>query len=204
MWKLYSPNKPQKIVSQKKVSKEFIAQKFTFDKTFENFIFAWKIKDDAILENYLKINKENPTLSIVVGESGIGKTACLCKLAQTLRKEGHLVYFISPEKTKKFDVNIFFLKYFGINNSDEISKQLVKNFYSQVSDNANTRNDRKTPVLIIDNIDYCKDGDGKIDSTLLTFLNNNVYQQVPMSVIMVTSNDRIAYEINDGISYLFI
>ena len=173
---------------------DFIAKKFTYDKTFENFASPWKIDNDPLIENHFQINKQRPTLAIVVGENGIGKTTSISKFAQTLRNEGHPVFFISPDKTNNFDVSHFFTKYFGTSNSDEISKRLVYNFYSQT----NTFEHKKIAVLIIDNIDYCKGKDGKIDPTLLTFLNNNVYQQVPMSVLMVSSSDKVAYEINDG------
>ena len=116
-------------------------------------------------------------LILLVGESGIGKTASICLYAKILSDQGHpVLYYSLDQQTIKLES--FLLDAFGTTRITEIYNMINKNFVSK----------NITPTMIIDNIHYCQN-DLKSASDLLNFINDKLFQKIGCNVIMVSSNN---------------
>ena len=178
---------------------KFIIEQFTKTTLYADFISRGNITDDPFIKSRLQIDKKVPTLAIVIGESGIGKTTSICKYVEGLRnsKDPVPVMFISVQKDPtKFNLKDFYESSFGTNDTVKIYETLRKLF----GDREKTNKDPAT--IIIDNIQYCRDENGKIHSGLLTFFNNILYQGLGMSIILTSSVNNAAYEIDQGFLFL--
>ena len=134
-------------------------------------------------EKRMGFSQQRKTLSVVVGESGIGKTTEICQYVKQLREAGHPVAFISLDTDyNKFENFLF--QVFGCSDKNLILETLYENFTKK----------GKIAMFIIDNIHYAQ-VNGQIDTGLLTFLNGQFYQFLQMSVIMLASVNNAAYEI---------
>lgn len=151
--------------------------------------FEIMMKDDCYFEDKefrLGFDAKNPsrTLTVIVGESGIGKTTEALHYARQLKENQFPVIFYEAKQKENWKFPNFLNETFGIDDKDMI-KMVVRDLKKQ----------GKTSTLIIDNIQLMTDSSGKIDKTLLRFLNATCYQALEMSVIMISSVHESAYEI---------
>ena len=75
---------------KKRSQSKFIVDRFTVSKDFEDFLIA---NPDPIITKRIKIPKNKPSLAIIVGESGIGKTTSICHYVQELRADNKPVLY---------------------------------------------------------------------------------------------------------------
>ena len=169
-----------------KLKKERILSPFFQDESFLNYTnrAAKNFGGNMMDEKRMSFSQEQATLSVVVGESGIGKTTEICHYVKKLREIGHPVAFISLND--KYNFEKFLEKVFGCSDENLILETLNENFTKK----------GKIAMFIIDNIHYAQ-VNGKIDPGLLTFLNGQFYQNLEMSVIMLASVNNAAYEIQN-------
>lgn len=130
-----------------------------------------------------------PLLSVVVGQSGIGKSTEICEYAKTLRKNKNPVRYINMKENIPFSFEQFLRETFGTDDMAQIIQIIIENYTKK----------NVVPTLIIDNIHRCLDPKGKIHGTLIDFLNTTCFQQLQMAVIMLTSVNAAAYEIENRI-----
>ena len=135
-------------------------------------------------EKRMKFSPDESDLSVVVGESGIGKTTEICQYVQELREAGKPVIYVSLDCYTEYSFEKFLEEAFGTTNKDLIINTINKKYFKKDI----------VPTLIIDNIHYALTN-GQIDTGLLTFLNGQLYQGLNMSVIMLASINQAAYEI---------
>ena len=125
--------------------------------------------------------KDQAFLTIIVGESGIGKSTAFKDYAKKLRTGKFPVNYVSIEPKKPFFFDTFLKDVFG--NTDRTNfSNVIKKFSS-------------TATLIIDNIHLAKYPDGTLNTELFVFLNGYLMQSLGMRIIMLGSQDRMAYEI---------
>lgn len=136
-------------------------------------------------EERMKFSPDGSELSVVVGESGIGKTTEICQYVQELREAGKPVIYVSLDRHTEYSFENFLEKAFGTTNENLIIRTIRNHYFKKDI----------VPTLIIDNIHNALT-DGKIDTGLLTFLNGQLYQGLNMSVIMLASINQDAYEID--------
>ena len=137
-------------------------------------------------EKRMNFEPNKSILSVVVGESGIGKTTEICQYVEELRKAELPVIYVSLKKKLNFKFKDFMKEIFGT--SDErIIIETIRNNYTKKG---------IVPTLIIDNIHYAVINE-KIDTGLLTFLNGQFYQGQKMAIIMLASVNGAAYEIDN-------
>ena len=162
--------------------KKKILAKFEQNEIFQQYL----PKKSATLnpENRMKFELNESLLSIVVGESGVGKTTEICNYAQQLREKEYPVIYFSIPKNSGYKLENVLNLIFGTSDEELINRTIEENY---------TKKD-KVPTLILDNIHYAMI-DGKVDEGLLNFLNVNLYQGLKMAIIMLSSVNRVAYEI---------
>ena len=133
-------------------------------------------------------------LTVLVGESGIGKSTSVCKYAKILRQQGSPVYYFCMNKRDKKSMTIssFLMDLFGTDNLQQIYDVIENNYTSK----------GKTATLIIDNIHFCQNK-GVFCSSILTTLNNTFFQRLKMNVIMSSSVNDYAYRMNYGIHFTY-
>ena len=179
-----------KIESREKNQKRKILNQFRNSKAFMRYVPA---KSDGFhAENRMQFGHNQPTLSIVVGESGIGKTTEICTYAKELREQGHPVIYYSFQQKNVYKFEDFLISAFGTTDLNIITDTIGENYTDKGI----------FPTLILDNIHYAKK-DGKIDEGLLTFLNVTFYQALKMEIIMLSSVNRVAYEIENCYFFVF-
>ena len=162
---------------------KMISDKFSEDDLFLRYL-SHKSIEILKPEQRMNFRPNEPTLTVVVGESGIGKTTEICHYAKELREAGHPVLYYTVEENPKN--NDFLYKIFGTSDTDMIMNSLEENFTKK----------NIFPTLIIDNIHHAVI-DGKIDEGLLTFLNGKLYQGLDMQIIMLSSVNGAAYEMDN-------
>ena len=176
---------------QNKIKEELIVESFSKSQTLKDFLI---VENDPIIIERIPINKSAPTLAIVVGESGIGKTTSICKYAKQLRDEGVPVLYYWADKKKEYDFNKFLKQNFGTSNDDEIYDILRKLYKGKT----------KIPAtIIIDNIHVCTVEKNKIDPGLLSFLNK-LHQGLKMSIILLSSVNKVGYAIKTGNAFYYL
>ena len=133
---------------------------------------------------FLQFNRflESADLTIIVGESGIGKSTAFKEYAKKLRKENLPVMYISIQEGKPFIFDSFLLAVFGTTDGNQFSKEI-----STFSNSA---------TLIIDNIHLAKYQDNTLNTEFFTFLNQYLMQTLGMRIIMIASQNSVAYDIN--------
>lgn len=194
IWPIYSfcHQEKQNIELQKDVlnkpKEEFLSENFSKNQLYEDHLVA---ENDPIIIDRIPINKNEPTLAVVVGSSGIGKTTSICKYAKQLRDEGTPVLYISADKDKYYDKKTFLQENFGTSKKNEIYGILKKLYKGKTQSPA---------TIIIDNIHFCKIEKNKIDPDLLTFLHK-LHQGLKMSIILLTSAHNAGYGIQSGNIY---
>ena len=126
----------------------------------------------------------NPTegLTVLVGESGVGKTTSVCKYAKNLRDNGYPVYYYTLRDKNENTTRNLFIQAFATDDLEAISEVIIKNYTSK----------GKTATFIIDNIDYCEK-DGQMGENTLIPLNVIFYQRLGMNVVMLSSVNQFAY-----------
>ena len=169
---------------KKKRQEEAILQKFNSDGSHLQFLKQNLQAGNMVVEKRMNFSSNKPSLSVVVGESGIGKTTEICQNVEEIRKTGHPVLYVNMVLDKNYNFNEFLNQTFGTSDRSLIINTIQKNFIEKGI----------VPIFIIDNIHYAL-VDDKIDTALLTFLNGHFYQRLGMSVIMVASVNEAAYEI---------
>ena len=188
----------------KLVQKWEIQSKFEEDKDFEYGVNAAKLshllnsanpheEEEIKRLNLPKVPK--PNLIVLVGESGIGKTASICAYAKILRSERHPVIFYSfgkPETKDDISLDTFLKKVFGSDDIKKVCEFLKKAYYSKGI----------TPTLILDNIHYCQYDDCHLASHILTTINQQLYQFLRLNIIMLSSVNNFAYKMETG-SFIF-
>ena len=137
-------------------------------------------------EKRMNFEPNKSILSVVVGESGIGKTTEICQYVEELRKAELPVIYVSLEKNTNFKFEDFMKEIFGTSDRRIIIETIENNYTKKGI----------VPTLIIDNIHYAVINE-KIDTGLLTFLNGQFYQGLKMAIIMLASVNGAAYEIDN-------
>lgn len=159
-------------------------EKFRSDESHLQLIPRNLEAGNMIVEKRMSFSSDEPALSVVVGESGIGKTTEICQYVEEIRKTGHPVLYVSMVLDKNYTFAEFLNQTFGTSDRSLILKTIEENFTKKGI----------VATFIIDNIQYAL-VDDKIDTALLTFLNGHFYQRLKMSVIMLASVNEAAYEI---------
>lgn len=134
--------------------------------------------------------KPKPNLIVLIGESGIGKTASISAYAMILRSQGHPVFYYSlsksPEKAA-ITLDTFLQGAFGKCEIEEVCEIIEKLYCSKGI----------TPTLIIDDIHFCQN-DGKLASDVLTTINKLFYQRLELNIVMLSSVNKFAYRMTTG------
>ena len=165
----------------------------------DQIIYDRFMTDEANLNTTIKIPHLNDTagflqangfleradLTVIVGESGIGKSIAFIEYAKKLRKENRPVHYYSLDEKKDFHFESFSKDIFGTTDRTNFSKVLNKL--------------PSKATLIIDNIQLAKyPEDGTLHKELFTFLNGYLMQMLGLRIIMLSSQNRVAYEIESG------
>ena len=133
------------------------------------------------------------SLSVLIGESGIGKSSSVCKYARILREQGEPVYYVSLIKQDKpMTRDTFLMNLFGTEDFQKIYDVLEKNYTVK----------GKTATLIIDNIHYLQHN-GVLCSSILSTLNLGFFQMLKMNVIMLSAVNDFAYKMNYGVVIIY-
>ena len=171
---------------EKKFQENLILNKFQKSDDFIGPLKKAEINGKIEIEQRIKITENKPILAVVVGENGIGKSTEICYYARELRNKGFPVIYVKLDKKKPFNYEKILSMIFGSSDETLISHFIWENF---------TQNNI-IPTLIIDNIHLCIESEKqKIDEKLLTYLNGTCYQRLNMSIILLTSDNDAAYEI---------
>ena len=163
---------------------------FEKEKSFLNMLSP---NNYEALKEHRIIIPEGPLLAIIVGQSGIGKSTEICQYAKSLRENHFPVRCVdmSKDPDHAFDFQQFLQKTFGTSDENDIIKIISENYTEK----------HVVPTLIIDNVHRCLNSQGRIHEKLLDFLNSTCYQKLMMSVIMLSSVNTAAYEIEESITY---
>ena len=170
---------------EKMLKEKGILHKFGKDDAYQMFLPKQTV-ENLKPERRMNFTNNQSILSVVVGNSGIGKTAEICQYAKELREAGHPVIYIHLSKETNYNFKALLEEIFGTSDK-EIIIQTTENNY--------TKKDI-VPTLIIDNIHYAVIND-KIDQDLLTFFNGQFYQGLKMAIIMLASVNGAAHEMNE-------
>ena len=171
--------------------KRKLMDNFEKEKTFLNMLATENY--EAHKEQRIVIPKGR-LLAIIVGQSGIGKSTEICQYAKTLRENNLPVRCVdmSKDPDNAFDFNEFLQETFGTADKSSIIKIISENYTEK----------HVVPTLIIDNVHRCLDSKGRIHQKLLDFLNSTCFQKLMMSVIMLSSDNTAAYEIEENMNTL--
>ena len=142
------------------------------------------LRDKIVVEKRMFFSPDEPTLSVVVGESGIGKTTEICQYAKQIREAGYPVLYVNLRLDTNYKFKDFLVQTFGTSDENFIIDTIYEKFTKK----------GKVPTIIIDNIHYALEN-VKIDKGMLTFLNGQFYQGLQMSVIMLASINEAADEL---------
>ena len=141
-------------------------------------------------ESRMHFEHNESILSVVVGESGIGKSTEICGYAKELREKGLPVIYFSFPKNAGYKFEDALNSIFGTSDEAIISQTIEENYTKKGI----------VATIIIDNIHYAVNN-GKLDEGLLTFLNVRFFRELKMAIIMLSSVNSVGYEIKNCIRY---
>lgn len=84
-----------------------------------------------IVEKRMIFSPEQAILSVVVGETGVGKTTEICQYVKELREADHPVVYISLDEDRLYNFKEFLEEVFGTSDKTLILETLNENFTKQ-------------------------------------------------------------------------
>ena len=135
----------------------------------------------------IKADDSQNSISVIIGESGIGKTTAICAWTEELRNQQKAVHYMVANESSNYSYREFLKACFKTDDSDLIITALMQ-----------LKEKKKKVFLVIDNIHYCKNQYNQIDTELLTFLNGILVKNLGMTVILLSSINNSAYEIKQS------